>query len=215
MIRKETDFPFLCQRDYVHGTSVVSAIADLLEKEAKCLALLKAVKFLRPISSNGVLVIEPGDQLSLDTSDAACTFKARTTDRQWKGAFIEQGRPILNRISVEYDLDKFTFVKYGGRCLLRAQGRAEFIRAFVEANKRFHLYECGAGATVRFGYLENWQTCPIDNEFIGFLEAKNLIVQHTKGGFRTINRLTYSDKAGSMDPFEICFDIELPGENLQ
>lgn len=218
MIRKETDFPFLGQRDYLHGTSVVSAIADLLEVEGQCPALIKRIKFQRPMRCNGVLVLESADSSTLDTSEASCIFTARTANRQWKGAFVEQGRAIRNRISVQYDLNEFTYADFGGGCRLRAHGRTEYIRAFVEANKRFHLGnldESGADAKVRFGYLENWEAGPIDEEFSGFLEAKNLIVQQTKEGIKTINRLTYSDKVGQRNSFDICFDINLPGNDSQ
>lgn len=213
MIQKETDFPFLGLRDYLHGTSVVSAIADLLEDQDLGHVFIKRIKFQRPMHSNGVLVLESADSSELDTTEAACIFTARTANRHWRGAFVEQGRPIRSRVTVAYDLNEFAFANFGGACLLCAHGRTEYIRAFVEANKRFHigtLGETGAEAIVRFGYLENWQVVAIDEEFNGLLEAKNLITQRTKQGIRTINRLTYSDKAGQRNSFDICFDTNLP-----
>jgi hypothetical protein len=216
MIRRVTDFPFIGAREYLHGTSIVAAVAELLEAQGDGAAFLKRLKFQRPMRSNGVLLLDEGTVARGEMGDAACVFSAHTGTRRWRGAFVEEGRPVAHRLAVRYDLDDVACEGFGGRCVLRARGREEFIRAFVEANKQFHLGSLRADSTttqVRFGSLEDWDVVPAEAVFEGVLEAQNLISQRTAQGLCTINRLTFHGESAPARPFTLCFDIKLAGEH--
>lgn len=210
MIRQHTDFPFIDARDYLHGTSILAAVADLLEARGDGPVRLKSIKFRRPMHSNGVLVLKEGGSALDELHDAPCTFSATAGERKWRGVFVEDERPITRRVvNGAYELGATTCDGFGGQCALRASSREEFIRAFVEANKRFHLGSLGTKCTaqVRFGYLEDWNIVPPSARFDGVLEARNLIVHHTPQGLRTINRLTFSEQGVTGGSFTICFDV--------
>lgn len=211
MIRQHTDFPFVDARDYLHGTSILAAVADLVEAQGDGPVRLKSIKFRRSMHSNGVLVLKDGGSALDEFHDAPCTFSATVGEYKWRGAFVEDERPITRRVSGAYELGASTCDAFGGKCALRASGREEFIRAFVEANKRFHLGSLGTKSTaqVRFGYLEDWDIVPPSAMFDGTLEARNLIVHHTPLGLRTINRLTFSGEGATGGSFSICFDVEV------
>lgn len=215
MIRHVTDFPFLDARDYLHGTSIVAAVAELLEAQGAGAAFVKRLKFQRPMRSNGVLLLDEGTVARGEMDEAPCIFSARTGTRRWRGAFVEEGRPVAHRLAVRYDLDDVACKGFGGHCVLRARGREEFIRAFVEANKQFHLGTLGAGGAttqVRFGSLEEWDVVPAEAVFEGVLEAQNLINQRTAQGLCTINRLTFHGESAPARPFTLCFDVKLAEE---
>ena len=209
MIEIETDFPFLGARDYIHGTSILSAFLDALESHGHGAIAVKRLKFQRTAASNGTLTLttEAFDEARVE--NANCTFQANAGGSVWRGIFESQGEDVTRRVEVSYPIGNVEAHAFGGSCTIEANGRDELIRAFVEANKRFHERSVDSARAVRFGYLESWTPPPADVRVAGTLTAKNLIARRTPDGYMTINRLEYVPKGGAGASLTLCFDVTL------
>jgi hypothetical protein len=209
MIEIETDFPWLGARDYIHGTSILSRFLDALEARGHTGIAVKRIKFQRPASSNGVLTLTTGALDETRMENANCTFQGSAGGSSWRGVFEERGAAVAQRIDVTYPIENVEAHAFGGSCTLAASGRDDLIRAFVEANKRFHERSVGSARAVRFGYLESWTPPPADVRLAGALTAKNLIARRTSDGYMTINRLEYAPEAGTPTSLTLCFNLKL------
>lgn len=209
MIERETDFAFLGARDYVHGTTLLSAFVDALETEAGTTLVVKRIKFPKPASSNGRLLLTTEALDAARVEAAHCSFLAAAGGTAWRGLFEQTSTAVIRRESVSYDISEVRAAAYAGTCRIGARDRDELIRVFVEANKRFH--EAAAGAerprAVRFGFLEDWRVPPRNASYAGELQATNLIAKKTEEGLMTINRLTYTDADGAPVRFTLCFHV--------
>ena len=206
-----TDFPYLGDRDYIHGTSVVSAIIGELAAPGAGPLLLQRVKFQKRSLGNGRLVFFPGD-LPPEFQDANCVFSARSGETRWRGAFLDQGLLVRERVRVAYAVEEFRVTDGRCRCRIAPAGLADLVRLLVEANKRFHqAWLAGEGQVreVRFGFLENWSPpAGAAAACAATLEISNLIRQKTPAGFRTINRLSYGEE-GAQHDLTLCFDVSI------
>jgi len=210
MIETATDFPYLGDRDYIHGTSILSGFLAALEKTAHGGITVKRLKFQRPAKLNGRLVLSSGALDEAEAARASCTLSAAVGGVAWRGFFIDEGAPVTRRIAVSYPIAELEAEAFGGSCLISPGDRDDLVRALVEANKRFHEAAVpGPGApAVRFGYLESWSVPPRDVSFgTGRLDAKNLIAKKTDDGYMTINRLTYGQADGARASLTLCFDV--------
>lgn len=194
MIESATDFPFLGDRDYIHGTSILSGFIAALEGRAPGRIQIKRLKFQHAAKSNGRLLLTRGALDDTLAARANCTLAAAVDGVPWRGLFSEDGAAVARRVAVSYSIDDLSASAFGGRCRVLPTDRNDLIRIIVEANKRFHegtLKETEPVA-VRFGYLEDWAVPAADASFSAMvLEAKNLIARKTEEGHLTINRLTY------------------------
>jgi hypothetical protein len=208
MIQIVTDFPYLGSRDYIHGTSILSGLLDALEQHGHSGITVKRLKFQRPATTNGRLLLttQPLDPAAAE--GASCIFQAVAAETLWHGLYAENGAPVTRRLSVSYPIGDVTPNAFGGSCAIAPQSRDDLVRTIVEANKRFHEAAVEpASATVRFGYLESWIVPSADIRLEGALEAKNLITKKTDDGYMTINRLTYSDRKGPGATLTLCFNV--------
>ena len=209
MIEIGTDFPYLGARDYIHGTSILAGFLDALEAHGHHGITVKRLKFQRPAQSNGKLTLTTKNIAAGDADSANCAFLASVNKEVWRGAFREHGAAPTRRVTVSYPITDLRAQGLGGTCRITASNRDDLIRAFVEANKRFHeagMDQAGELA-VRFGYLENWTAPAHDAGFSGELQAVNLITRNTDDGCMTINRLTYRDGAGQGASLTLCFNV--------
>lgn len=208
MIEIDTDFPYLGTRDYIHGTSILSGFLHALEQHGHGGIKVKRVKFQRPATTNGQLLLTTQALDEAAAGSANCTFHATAGETLWRGWYAERGVPVAGRLRVTYPIADLKPKAFGGNCTIHPNGRDELIRTLVEANKRFHEAAVEpASAAVRFGYLESWTMPRADIRVEGSLEAKNLITQKTEEGYMTINRLTYSDGRGASSTLTLCFTV--------
>lgn len=209
MIEISTDFPYLGARNYIHGTSILGGFLDALEAHGHHNITVKRLKFQRPAQSNGRLTLTAENIADGKAETANCTFLATVNGSVWRGAFHEQGAAPTRRVTVRYPITDLKAQGLGGTCCIAPANRDDLIRAFVEANKRFH--EAGmdqaAGLAVRLGYLENWAAPGREAGFSGELQAVNLITRKTDDGCMTINRLTYHDGAAHGASLMLCFNL--------
>lgn len=209
MIDAATDFPYLGDRDYIHGTSILNGVLAALEGAAPGKLELKRLKFQRPAKTNGRLTLTTAALNETELADANCTLLAAVNGTVWRGFFQEDGAPVDVRVPVSYPITDLVANGYGGRCVISPNGRDDLVRALVEANKRFHedaFHETGAPA-VRFGYIESWSVPEAGIAFSGRLESKNLITRKTADGVMTINKLTYWPDKGDAATLTLCFEV--------
>jgi hypothetical protein len=209
MIEIETRFPYLGSRDYIHGTSILSAFVDTLERETASAVSVKRLKFQRVATTNGRLALSKEPFEPRQSEAANCTLQATSAGTVWRGLYAETGTPAVERIAVEYPIAALTADKFAGRCEIAPRNRDELIRCLVEANKRFHERSVDGPSQVRFGYIESWSAPAADVRFAGTLEAKNLIARKTDDGFMTINRLSYAAPGEPPVTVTLCFDVSL------
>ena len=206
MIETQTDFPYLGGRDYVHGTSILSGFLAALEGAAPGEIRLKRLKFQRPVTGNGRLVVTDGVPDEGRMAQANCTLSATIAGKAWRAYFVDEGGPVRNRVAVTYPITELEASGYGGTCLVSPADRDDLVRVLVEANKRFHEAAFPARAEVRFGYIEDWKVPPADTAFTDArLEARNLIAKQSPEGVMTVNRLTYTH-GGAAASLTLCFD---------
>ena len=213
MTETRTNFAYLGNRDYVHGTSVLIGMLEALETEGAGAIRLRRLKFHRASRSNGVIRLARDAGAPFSAETANCTLSADVDGARWHGAFIEQGVAVSGRTTVDYRLANMQGANFSATCDIEPANRDDLIRAIIEANKRSHeiSIEPQAGAPlVRFGYLEDWTVPRRDVGFSGRLEVRNLIAQKTATGYRTINRITYAPAGGGDTTLTLCFDVELP-----
>lgn len=210
MIEISTDFPYLGPRDYIHGTSILSGFLEALERDGHGRISVKRLKFQRPATSNGRLLLTTGAVDEIQAERASCTFQANGGGALWRGLFEERGAAVGRRIAVTYPIENLEAQGFGGSCTIAPADRDDLIRAFVEANKRFHEASVDSPArSVRFGYLEGWTPPAADIRFTGTLDAKNLITRKTDDGYMTINRLEDSDASGAASTLTLCFNVTI------
>lgn len=209
MIDVATDFPYLGDRDYVHGTSILNGVLAALESAAPGRTELKRLKFQRPATTNGRLTLRTAAVSETELADANCTVLAAVNESVWRGFFKEDGTRVKARVPVSYPIADLVANGYGGRCVISPNGRDDLVRTLVEANKRFHqaAFEGPGSPAVRFGYIESWSVPEAAIAFTGRLEAKNLITRRTADGVMTINKLTYSHDAGGAASLSLCFEV--------
>lgn len=208
MIDSATDFPYLGDRYYIHGTSILNGFLAALEPVAPGSVILKRLKFQRPATTNGRLVVTTAAMAESELADANCTLLAAVNETMWRGLFKEGGKAVSARVPVSYPITDLVAQGYGGRCVISPQSREELVRALVEANKRFHeqAFEGRDRPAVRFGYIESWRVPEAAIAFTGRLEAKNLITRKTADGVMTINKLTYAPDNGEAASLTLCFE---------
>ena len=211
MIEIETDFPYLGTRDYIHGTSILSGFIDALESRGHREIAVKRLKLQRSAASNGTLTLTTETFDEARVENANCTFQASAGGSVWRGLFEALGSEVTRRVDVTYPIANLEAHAFGGSCTLEANGRDDLIRAFVEANKRFHERSVESACAVRFGYLESWTAPPGDVLVSGTLTAKNLIARRTSDGYMTINRLDYASDGGAGVSLTLCFNVTLAG----
>jgi hypothetical protein len=212
MIEVPTDFAYLGNRDYVHGTSVLIGMLDALEVSARSPIRVKRLKFHRVSRRNGVFTLSQAGSVPESSTEANCTLLADAGGKRWHCAFIEKGLPVARREDVQYCIANFSGGKFSGSCDVSPRERGDLIRAIIEANKRCH--ESGIGPQrsepeIRFGYLEDWVVPPLATGFSGRLEIANLITQKTVDGYRTINRIAYGPGSSLDTTLQLCFDVRL------
>jgi hypothetical protein len=213
-IEIETDFEFLGARRYIHGTTLLAAFAEGLEQVEPAPCRVKRIKFQREAHHNGRIVLAPAGGLDGKILEAApCYLSCVINGQAWQGCFIEGTLPVSRRSETIYSIENLRGDgKYGGSCHIAARNRAEAIRVIVEANKRMHLTSMPATGIqeVRMGYLEDWLLPEPDAAIEAELTIRNLIAQHDGQRLRTINRLVYSDRAGSRS-LVVGFDVKSGG----
>jgi hypothetical protein len=211
MIEQATDFPLLGTRDYIHGTSVLSAFLAALEAAAPGQpATVQRIKFTRIARTNGRLLLTDGD---FDPPPAACcSFSALAGATRWRGAFVDDGKPPAQRLSPDYPIDAFVSEGFSARCTIAPRNRDDLIRILIEANRRSLAAGAGdpPGARVKFGYLEAWAAPAAAVSGRGSLEITNLLARQSPKGWLAINRHTYRLDGGAPVSLQVCFDIELP-----
>lgn len=207
MIRAETDFPFVGARDYLHGTSILCGFLGLLDGEGAI--QVKQIKFQKPASSNGEIVLDDGVAAESAGAEANVSFVGTAGGRRWRGAFIERQRPVSRRIAVDYRISALNAVDFGGSCRIVTQDREELVRALIEANKRCHEASLGnePGLMVRFGYLEDWAAPGPGDRFEGELVMRNRLARKTSDGVMTINQLSYAGAGKPPVSLTLCFNV--------
>lgn len=212
-----TDFPFLGERPYLHGTSIVSGFLDLLDLAAPGPAVIGRIKLQKTSFGNGSLRIAAEPLAREDAERANVLFTARSEDRTWHGAFTDESIPVRRREAASYPISGLSAHEFGGRCRIAPTDRDDLVRALIEANKRFHeatFAQRHAGArpgAVRFGYLESWP-CPRGScRFESELVATNLIARELPEGTLTINRLAYADPVAGNVSLTLCFKVLTEG----
>jgi hypothetical protein len=211
MIEQATDFPLLGARDYIHGTSVLSAFVTALETAAPGQpATVQRIKFTRVARANGRLLLTDGD---FEMPPAACcSFSAMAGDSRWRGAFVDDGTSPMRREAPDYPIDAFVSDGFHARCSVAPRDRDDLIRILIEANRRSLAAGAGnlPGARVKFGYLEAWAVPAAAVTGQGALEITNLLARQSPKGWLAINRHTYRLDGGAPVSLQVCFDIELP-----
>lgn len=210
MIEQATDFPLLGTRDYIHGTSVLSAFLTALDAAAPGQpATVQRIKFTRVARANGRLLLADGD---FDPPAAACcSFSAMAGATRWRGAFVDDGAPPARREAPDYPIDAFVSDGFHARCSIAPRSRDDLIRILIEANRRSLAAGAGnpPGARVKFGYLEAWAVPAAGVTGQGALEITNLLARQSPKGWLAINRHTYRLDGGAPVSLQVCFDIEL------
>ena len=208
MIEISSDFPYLGNRDYIHGTTILAAFLDALERRGLRSITVRRIKFQHPARSNGRLFLTSEPLIEREAQAANCTFVGTAEGTVWRGYFHEQGAPVTRTETVSYPITDLQAEGFGGACSISPGSRDDLIRVMVEANKRFHEAAFkGAPSAVRFGYLESWAVPARAVSFSGRLEATNLITRKTDEGCMTINRLTYSPGEADSTSLTLCFNV--------
>jgi len=207
MIRAETDFPYIGARDYLHGTSILSGFLNLLDGEGAI--QVKRIKFQRPATSNGEIVMESGSAADLARTESNVSFLGTAGGKRWRGAFIERQRPVSRRLTLDYRISALKAANFGGSCHIVTQGREDLVRALIEANKRIHEATLGnePGLMVRFGYLEDWAAPGPEDRFEGELVAKNRLTRESAEGVMTVNQLSYGGTGKPPVTLMLCFNV--------
>lgn len=215
MTEVSTDFSFMDERSYVHGTTLLSTMLDLLEKQAKGPVHLRRIKFQKEIHANGRIVVSKDAALASQFKEAPCFMTCEVGGEPWVELVHEtEERPVTGRFKSAYRISELKGDgKYGGVCRVECADRADIIRTLVEANKRMHVESLPkpvASPKVRMGYIEDWKVPSAGATLDSSLAVQNLIARPTPAGVTTLNRLTYADSEGKVS-LMICFDVDCGG----
>lgn len=214
-IEISTDFPFMDERRYVHGTTLLSTMLELLEKEARAPVHLRRIKFQREVHANGRLVFSRDEKMAQHFKEAPCFMICEAGGDAWIGLLYEEQRPVAKKVLSSYRIEMLkSDGKYGGACRVQAADRADLVRTIVEANKRFHLASLPQSVSspkVRMGYIEDWNIPEASAALDSELRVQNLVCKPTPKGVTTLNRLSYQGKAGHDVSLMICFDVVADG----
>lgn len=217
MIQITTDFPYLGNRNYIHGTSMLNFVLDYMDRQTKDPVKLKTIKFQNEIHRNGSFYFSETDDITDLIKKSDCYISFSTGNRTLKAVFIEEGVKV-ERVVPETSFtieDLISDNNYGGSCLIKAFNRSELVCNIIQANKRMHLAclsELQQASDVRFGYMEKWDVPPKDIMLQSRLDIRNLITRKNINDIMTINRVSYSDSSKSTSLI-LCFKTVLKEKN--
>mgnify|MGYP001577885977 CR=1 FL=1 len=216
MTEVSTDFSFMDERNYVHGTTLLTTMLDLLEKEAQGPVHLRRIKFQKEIHANGRIVVSRDSALASRFKEASCFMTCEVGGVPWVELLREtEERPVKSRFkSVYHIFDLIGDGKFGGTCRVECEDRAEIVRTLVEANKRFHVASLPPGTSspkVRMGYIEDWKVPAAGAKLASLLAVRNVIARATPNGVTTLNRLTCRDPEKGDVSLLMCFDVDAGG----
>ena len=216
MTEVSTDFSFMDERNYVHGTTLLTAMLDLLEKQAPGPIHLRRIKFQKEIHANGRIIVSRDVALASQFKEVPCFMTCEVGGEPWVELMHEaRERPVTARFKSAYQIfDLKGDGKFGGTCRVECEDRVQVIRTLVEANKRFHVASLPLGTSspkVRMGYIEDWKVPEASAGLDSTLTVRNVIAKGTPVGVTTLNRVTYRDSGRGDVSLLICFDVDAGG----
>ena len=216
MTEVSTDFSFMDERNYVHGTTLLTAMLDLLEKEAQGPVHLRRIKFQKEIHTNCQIIVSRDAALASQFKEVPCFMTCEVAGEPWVELLHEtKERPVTARFKSAYRISDLNGDdKFGGTCRVECADRAEIIRTLVEANKRLHVASLPSGTSspkVRMGYIEDWKVPAVGARLDSSLAVQNVIAKETSIGVTTLNRLMYRDSEKGNVSLLVCFDVDAGG----
>jgi hypothetical protein len=211
----ETDFEFKDSRDYVHSTTMLEKLSQLIEENWRPREKWKLpkvdAKFLQLIHGNGKFHIQEERFGRGTKKKIMAEFKWSDESLRLFAVFAEEAdRPVGRRIETNPQIDDIRLGKdYCGVCSIGCGDRISYVENVIEANKRIHLLTLNRKEKLQVlnGYMKGF---PIQATYEAGdktrIEIENVGARPREGGVVTLNTIGFPEWGN--ERFEISYIVE-------